>query len=87
MYCLLSLYLYLNSWSLGNLYVVDIRYILIALRGNPIPGNPLWTGSTLTQVHVSGAIGVKVLKVVDWSQVSYQPLQLESAAAARISRS
>ena len=86
-YCLLSLYLYLNSWSLGNLYFVDIRYILIALRRNPIPGNPLSAGSIFIQAHVSGAIGVKILEVVDWSQVSYQPLQLESTAAARISRS
>ena len=35
---------------------------------------------------MSEDIGVKTLDVVDWSQVSNQPSQLESAAATRISR-
>ena len=35
---------------------------------------------------LSGGIGVKILEVVDWSQVSNQSSQLESVAAARISR-
>ena len=32
-------------------------------------------------------IGVKILEVVIWSQVSNQPSQLESVVATRISRS
>ena len=43
---------------------------------------------TLIELHVfyiRGAIKVKILEVVDWSQVSNQPSQLESAAATRIS--
>ena len=36
---------------------------------------------------ISGGIGVKILEVVDWSQVSNQLSQLESVAATRISRS
>ena len=31
--------------------------------------------------RISGGIGVKILEVVDWSQVSNQPLQLGSIAA------
>ena len=33
------------------------------------------------QTEVSGGIKVKILELVDWSQVSNQPLQLESVAA------
>ena len=36
---------------------------------------------------LSGGIGVNILKVANFSQVSNQPSQLESAAATRISRS
>ena len=34
--------------------------------------------------QLSVGIGIKILEVVDWSQVSNQPSQLESAAAIRI---
>ena len=37
--------------------------------------------------YVSGSIGVKILEVVDWSQVSNQPSQVESVTVTRISRS
>ena len=36
--------------------------------------------------QLSVGIGIKILEVVDWSQISNQPSQLESAAAIRISR-
>ena len=37
--------------------------------------------------QISGGIEVKILEVLNWSQVSNQPSQLESATATRISRS
>ena len=36
-------------------------------------------------LRLSGGIGVKILEVVDWSQISNQPSQFEGATATRIS--
>ena len=36
-------------------------------------------------LRLSGGIGVKILEVVDWSQISNQPSQFEVATATRIS--
>ena len=42
----------------------------------------------LTLINIyQGDIGVKILELVDWSQFSNQPSQLESTAATRISHS
>ena len=44
-------------------------------------------GSSKVLGRLSGGIKFKILGEVDWSQVSNQPSQLESAAATKISRS